>query len=84
MGRTLREVFPGIEPTWMEVCARVVETGEPANYRGLGAVPGRWFEVYVWRPEPGRFASLFIDVTERKAAEERQALLAASPVAGRE
>ena len=75
LGRTLREVFPGIEPTWMEVCARVVETGEPANYLGLGAVPGRWFEVYVWRPEPGRFASLFIDVTERKAAEERQALL---------
>ncbi len=40
------------------------------------AAIGRWFEVFAYRTEPGRFAALFLNITERKAAAERQALLA--------
>src|SRR3712207_8376896 len=36
----------------------------------------RWFEVIAYRTEPERFAAIFRNVTERKRAEERQALLA--------
>jgi len=75
LGRTTREVLPDAEPPWLEAGARVVETGEPARHLDHVARPGRWFELHLWRPEPGRFAVLFMDVTERRHAEERQTLL---------
>jgi PAS domain S-box-containing protein len=75
LGRTAREVLPDVEPPWLEVCARVVETGEPARQLDHAARSGRWIELHVYRPEPGRFAVLCMDVTERQQAEERQILL---------
>lgn len=75
VGRTAREVLADDEPPWLEVSARVVETGEPARHLDHAARPGRWFELHVYRPEPGRFAVLFMDVTERRHTEERQTLL---------
>jgi len=76
VGRLAGETLPGLEPHWLETYARVAETGEPAH-RVLPATSlGRWFEVIAYRTEPGRFAALFLDVTARRASEERQALLA--------
>ncbi len=75
-GRLVSEAIPGIEPFWLETYARVVETGEPAHFEHYLAAYGRWFEVTAYRTEPGRFAAVFSNVTERKRAEERQALLA--------
>jgi two-component sensor histidine kinase len=75
LGRTARAVLPDADPPWLDVCARVVETGEPTRYLDDAARPGRWFELHVYRPEPGRFAVLFMDVTERRLTEERQTLL---------
>jgi len=74
-GRLVSEAIPGIEPFWLETYARVVETGEPAHFEHHLAVYGRWFEVLAYRTEPGRFAAVFLNVTERKAAEARQAAL---------
>jgi two-component sensor histidine kinase/PAS domain-containing protein len=76
VGRLASEAIPGIERVWTDTYARVVETGEPAHFEYHLAVLGRWFEVYAYRTEPERFAVLFLNVTERKASEERQALLA--------
>ncbi|WP_426954277.1 PAS domain S-box protein [Muricoccus radiodurans] len=75
-GRLVSEAIPGIEPFWLETYARVVETGEPAHFEQYLAAYGRWFEVTAYRTEPGRFASVFSNITERRRAEERQALLA--------
>ncbi|MBL6459005.1 PAS domain-containing protein [Belnapia sp. T6] len=75
LGRTAGEVLPGVEPPWLGVCARVVETGEPTRQLDHTARPRRWFELHAYRPEPGRFAVLVMDVTERRQTEERQILL---------
>ena len=75
VGSLASEAIPGIERFWTDTYARVVETGEPAHFEFRLAALGRWFEVFAYRTEPGRFAALFLNVTERKAAEERQALL---------
>lgn len=72
---TAREMRSGAVPPWLDVCARVVETGEPARHLDHTACPGRWFELHVYRPEAGRFAVLLLDVTDRQHAEERQILL---------
>ncbi len=74
-GRLLSEVVPMAEPFWLETYARVVETGKPAHFERYDPAYGRWFEVTAYRTEPGRFAAVFFDITGRKRAEERQALL---------
>ena len=77
-GRWVRaELAPDLEEHWFETYGRVARTGEPVRFENrAGPLGDRWFEVYAYRTEPGRFAALFLNVTERKAAEERQALLA--------
>jgi PAS domain S-box-containing protein len=75
LGRRAGEAMPGLERMWTDAFARVVETGEPAHIEHQAAPLGRWFEVIAYRTEPGRFGSLFLDITGRKAAEERQTLL---------
>ena len=71
IGRTVREVLPGIEPHWIERYSRVALTGEPETFESYTAALGRWYEVIAYRPSPGRFAAVFKDVTTRKSAEER-------------
>lgn len=70
VGRTVQEVLPGIEPLWIERYSRVALTGEPAHFESYSQALDRWYEVHAYRTEPGRFAVVFLDVTERKAAEE--------------
>lgn len=76
LGRTVLELLPGTEKHWIERYARVVETGEAANFESYAAVLGRWFNVAAFAVNtPGLpcrrcFAVLFFDVTERKSLEE--------------
>ncbi len=75
VGKTAREVLPGIESSWIEQYGKVVLTGEPVFFENHSAVLGRYYEVKAFRNEPGQFVTLFSDVTERKrAAAERESL----------
>jgi len=64
-GRLQSEVVPGAEPEWARDFAEVVRTGVPATIVRQISVLGRWMEVHAFRPDPGRFAALFFDVSER-------------------
>jgi two-component sensor histidine kinase/PAS domain-containing protein len=75
VGHLASKAIPGIEPFWAETFARVVETGKPARFEYPLAVLDRLFEVHAYRTEPRRFAALFLNITERRRSEERQALL---------
>ena len=70
LGRTIRELIPGIEPHWIEACGRVVRSGQAERIENSVAALGRRFEVHAWRSSVGRLAAVFSDVTERKLAEE--------------
>lgn len=70
IGRTAREIVPGIEQWWIDTAARVVRTGEPVRDEHYAGDIGKWLEVYVFRYSENRFASVFTDVTERKAQED--------------
>jgi two-component system CheB/CheR fusion protein len=69
-GRTVCELFPETEPLWIERYGKVALTGEPAHFEAWFGPLGRCFEISAYQTEPGRFAVVFIDVTERKLAEE--------------
>jgi PAS domain S-box-containing protein len=71
VGRTVREALPGIEPEWIERYGRVALTGEPATFESYAAPLGRWYQASAYRPSPGRFAVVFMDITARREAEER-------------
>lgn len=64
-----REVVPGLEPWWPDICARVVETGEPAHFECRMDTVGRWFDVYLYRTGAETFAALFLNITDRKQME---------------
>lgn len=69
-GRRARELVPDLEPHWLEAFVQVVESGEPARIENYAAGLGKWFEVFAHRTGHDEFALLFIDVSERKQAEE--------------
>jgi PAS domain S-box-containing protein len=48
----------------------VALTGEPLHMEGYSTDLGRWYNVIAYRTEPGHFAVVFTDSTERKRFEE--------------
>jgi PAS domain S-box-containing protein len=73
VGRTARELVPGLERHWVDIYNRVAVTGKPKRFIEESAVMGRWFEVDAFRvgkPQQRRVGLLFTDITARKRAEE--------------
>ena len=77
IGRTVREVLPGIEEDWITEFAEVVETGRPTEFlRRVGPLD-RWYEGRVFSIGADRFAVTFLEVTDRVQAEGRRTALLA-------
>ncbi|WP_165865966.1 putative bifunctional diguanylate cyclase/phosphodiesterase [Lucifera butyrica] len=76
LGKTVRELLPGIEPYWIETFGRVALTGQATSITDYSADLGRYFAVEVYSPEPGLFAVQFLDITEKRLYRERLEYLA--------
>jgi K+-sensing histidine kinase KdpD len=70
VGRRVREVFPDIEPFWIEAYNRVVKTGVAERIGGYRAGLGKFLEASARRSGPGQLAAVVRDVTARHKAEE--------------
>ncbi|MBO6939453.1 MAG: PAS domain S-box protein [Deltaproteobacteria bacterium] len=73
VGRCLTEVLPGIEDDdadWIGAYGRVAETGESLRLDHWSELLGRCYSVSAFQSDPGFCAVTFIDVTERRQAEE--------------
>lgn len=79
IGRTVREVMPGIEESWIEDYVRVAKTGIPASFVRYSAPLERYYAVVAYKNEEGQFVTLFSDVTEQTRAEEKIRDLARFP-----
>ncbi len=75
VGKTVLEVLPGTERSWIRIYGRVALTGEPAVFDNYAAELQKHFVVTAFSPTIGQFACIFSDITDRKQAEV--ALLAA-------
>jgi PAS domain S-box-containing protein len=69
VGRTVRQVIPTVEPSWIDTYGAVVRTGESVRFERYLAAVDRWYDVFAYSPAPGRFATAFTDITARKGAE---------------
>ncbi|GGE02190.1 hypothetical protein GCM10011390_21310 [Aureimonas endophytica] len=75
-GRTIREVFPGIEDEWVNEFAVVVDSGETIRFtRQVGSL-GRWYDGVCQPIGDDRFTVLFLEVTDRVRAEARREAMA--------
>ncbi len=70
VGRTVREVLPGIERIWIERFGAVALTGEPVRFESYSDGLGKHYGVVAYSPERGQFAAIFFDITERREREE--------------
>lgn len=84
VGKTARELVPGLEAHWFELYGKIALTGEPERFIQASEAMNRWFDVYAFRhgeENSRRVGILFKDITERKRNEAaQQFLLEASTV----
>jgi len=72
IGKTARELVPGLEQHWFDIYGRVATTGEPVRFENEAKGLSRWYDVYATRlggPLTHRLAVLFTDVTERRRSD---------------
>lgn len=71
VGRTALELVPSLEPHWLTTYAEVALGETPVRFQQESPAMGRHFDVFAMPVAPrGRFALVFSDVTERRAALE--------------
>jgi PAS domain S-box-containing protein len=82
-GKTVRELVPELDGSWLAAYGRVALTGEPVRFEDEAKAMNRWFDVFATRvggPGSTKVALLFSDVTGRKQSEENLRRLAADLV----
>jgi len=69
VGRTVRELLPDIENMWIEAYGKVALTGEPIQIINYVKSLDKYLAVSAYSPEPNRFVTMAVDITEQKMAE---------------
>ena len=69
-GTTARQLLPDVDRHWIETCRAVVRTGQAARFESRLTALDKWFQVHAFPAGGDRFGALFIDITERKQAEQ--------------
>ncbi|MET3106556.1 PAS domain S-box-containing protein [Oxalobacteraceae bacterium GrIS 2.11] len=71
IGRTVLDLLPGTDTSWIEVFGQVALTGKPLDYENFSDELGRWYNVRAYRPRDRQFALMVTDITQSKQTEEK-------------
>ena len=77
VGRTAFEFNPRSDPATVERLGQVALTGVPDHWEAFSVRLDTYLEITAYSPRRGQFVSHFVDITERKHAEEQLAAQAA-------
>ena len=69
LGRTAKEVYPGLDPWWIQSFEIAVDSGEVI--RAERSFDSRWYEVGIFPFKDDYFCVIFRDITEKKETEDR-------------
>jgi PAS domain S-box-containing protein len=69
IGKTVREILPKVEESWINTYGEVALTGKPALFENYSSDLHKYFTVRAYRPAHHQFACIISDVTEQKCAE---------------
>ncbi|MBP7736111.1 MAG: PAS domain S-box protein [Spirochaetes bacterium] len=70
IGKTVREVIPGIDSFWIESYGRVVRSGTAEVFENYVEQLDRWYETRAYPRGGNMFVAIFNDITDRKRAEK--------------
>jgi len=71
IGKNSKEAYGVDKPPYFELYRRVAETGQPEEFEVFFAPMSKHFTISAYSPAPGKFATIFVDITERRNAEDR-------------
>jgi|GEM_PF-1216796 len=77
VGKTVLQALPDTESYWIEIYGKVAKTGESIYFENFSKELDKHFAVTAYVPEPGKFATIFMDITDSKKAEEEKVKLEA-------
>lgn len=87
VGKTILELIPDLEQSWLQAYGKVAQTGEPVRLEDYVQHLNRWFDLYAFRfgdPAKRQLGILFNNITERKITEGHlKKALAAAETANR-
>jgi len=69
-GMTIREILPGTESMWIDKYGKVALEGDAIDFESYSQALDRHYKVFAYSPQKNRFASIFLDITERVAMEK--------------
>ena len=69
-GKRVREFFPDVESSWIEILGKVALTGESIHFENYNHNTDRYFDVFAFSPIKGKFVVLLMDNTQHKKTEE--------------
>jgi len=69
IGKKNLEVLPNTESYWIETYGRVALTGKPITFENYSAAFNKYYHVNAYSPEPGKFATIFHDISDQKLFE---------------
>ncbi len=73
IGKTVRQIIPNIEQSWIDRYGKVALTGEPELFEDYVEEFNKHFEVTAFSPALNQFACIFADITLKKEYETSQA-----------
>jgi PAS domain S-box-containing protein len=71
IGKRVLEILPNTELHWIRTYGDVALSGKPAWFEQYSVALDKHFEVKAFSPEPGKFVTIFVDITERKNNEKK-------------
>ena len=71
IGKTIREVTPGIEKIWFERYGLLYEKEKNIHFEDYSKELKKYYEVEAFSTEKGFFATLFSDISEKKNSENK-------------
>ncbi|CCK81418.1 hybrid sensor histidine kinase/response regulator [Desulfobacula toluolica] len=74
IGKTVTQVLPGTQADtadWIGKYGKVALTGEEISFELFSEVLSKWYQVVAYSPKKGYFATIFMDITGLKRAENR-------------
>jgi len=70
IGKTIKEIIPGIEESWLKKYSGVALTGQPVHFDHYSHDLKKYFRIHAFSSAYGQFASILFDISERMEMEK--------------
>ncbi|MFA7267905.1 MAG: diguanylate cyclase [Sterolibacterium sp.] len=75
-GKLATEAYDTASAPFLDIYAKVVSTGQKADFDNFVPELDRHFRIRAYSPQPGQFATVFEDITARRKVEDKVRLMA--------